>query len=187
MHNVRRARIAALILAAGSAAALASSSPVSAQNLKCEDLPKPIVYGVGGSAQSPLFSKLGAALAASKEAPLTVVYAAPGACFAMDAFKPDESQRYILKGTAKYTLADKTEKTCDLPTAGVDAAFGSMQVGPTLCAGVEKLYDGLGDFEGPISTTNFIVPLMSSENSISAEAAYFVFGWGPSGEVAPWT
>ncbi|MET0386778.1 MAG: hypothetical protein ABW321_12505 [Polyangiales bacterium] len=173
------ARIAALILAAGTGA-----SSAHAQNVDCESLPKPLIYGVGGSAQRPLFSKLGAKLAASTES-LTVVYASPGACFAMDAFNPDED--YKITGTANYTLEDGTEKTCQLPAAGVKAAFGSMQVGPTLCPNVEKLYDGVGDFEGPVSTTNFIVPVQSSQNAISAEAAYFVFGFGDQGQADPWT
>jgi hypothetical protein len=184
MNIVSGARIAALILVAGTSSAVGLGSRASAQNLDCESLPKPLVYGVGGSAQRPLFSKLGAKLAASSE-PLTVVYASPGACFAMDAFKPDGD--YKLTGTANYTLGDGMEKTCQLPTAGVKAGFGSMQVGPTLCPNVEKLYDGVGDFEGPVSTTNFIVPVQSSQNSISAEAAYFVFGFGDQGQADPWT
>jgi hypothetical protein len=182
MNPLRRAGIA-LILAAVGGVAPPFSSQASAQNVDCETLPKPILYGVGGSAQRPLFSKLGAKLAASTE-PLTVVYASPGACFAMDAFDPDED--YKLTGTANYTGEDGTEKTCQLPTAGVKAAFGSMQVGPTLCPNVDKLYDGVGDFEGPVSTTNFIVPKQSSQNVISAEAAYFVFGFGDQGQAEPW-
>jgi hypothetical protein len=182
MNLVRSAGIA-LVLAAVGGVAPPLSSHVAAQNVDCESLPTPIVYGVGGSAQRPLFSKLGAKLAASSE-PLSVVYASPGACFAMDAFDPDED--YKLTGTANYTGSDGTEKTCQLPAAGVKAAFGSMQVSPTLCPNVTKLYDGVGDFEGPVSTTNFIVPVQSSQNVISAEAAYFVFGFGDQGEADPW-
>lgn len=182
MNSLRRAGIA-LILAAVGGIAPPWSSSAAAQNIDCESLPKPILYGVGGSAQRPLFSKLGAKLAASEER-LTVVYASPGACFAMDAFNPDED--YKLTGTANYTLEDGSEKTCQLPAAGVKAAFGSMQVGATLCPNVTKLYDGVGDFEGPVSTTNFIVPVQSSQNVISAEAAYFVFGFGDQGRAEPW-
>jgi hypothetical protein len=184
MKNAEGARIAALILVAVMSTASAWSSRASAQNVDCESLTKPLVYGVGGSAQRPLFSKLGAKLAASAT-PLTVIYASPGACFAMDAFDPAED--YKLTGTANYTLGDGTEKTCQLPAAGVKAAFGSMQVGATLCPNVEELFDGVGDFEGPVSTTNFIVPVQSSQSSISAEAAYFVFGFGDQGKAEPWT
>ncbi|HTU61550.1 MAG TPA: hypothetical protein VMF89_24010, partial [Polyangiales bacterium] len=66
MNSLRRAGIA-LILAAVGGAAPPLSSLVSAQNVDCETLPQPILYGVGGSAQRPLFSKLGAKLAASEE------------------------------------------------------------------------------------------------------------------------
>ena len=182
MNSLRRAGIA-LILAAVGGTAPRLCSLASAQNVDCEALPRPILYGVGGSAQRPLFSRLGAKLAASEQN-LTVVYASPGACFAMDAFDPGED--YKLTGTANYTLEDGTEKTCQLPAAGVQAAFGSMQVGATLCPNVSALYEGVGDFEGPVSTTNFIVPVQSSQNAISAEAAYFVFGFGDQGQAEPW-
>jgi hypothetical protein len=165
-------------------ASLALQSHAQAQNVNCDTLAQPILYGVGGSAQRPLFSKLGASLSAAAE-PATLVYASPGACVAMDAFNP--AQDYKLTGTANYTLADGVEKTCQLPTAGVKADFGSMQNGPKLCPGVDKLWDGVGDFEGPIGTVAFIVPSQSSQNSISAEAAYFVFGFGAEGKVDPWT
>ena len=42
-------------------------------------------------------------------------------------------------------------------------------------------------FEGPIGTTNLIVPVASSQTSISAEAAHFVFGFGNESAVEPWT
>jgi hypothetical protein len=50
----------------------------------------------------------------------------------------------------------------------------------------------VGDFLGPIQAYEFIVPYQSTQTVISAEAAYFVFGFNagastPSYPVAPWT
>jgi hypothetical protein len=179
MNLAMRAAGAVLTLAA----MLALHRVAHAQNVNCDTLPAPVLYGVGGSAQRPLFSKLGAKLAAASS-PVTIVYASPGACFSLDPFKPSED--YKLTGTANYTLADGAEKTCQLPAAGTKADFGSAQTGAKLC-GVDKLWDGVGDFQGPIGTTNFIVATQSTQNSISAEAAYFVFGFGDQGKASPWT
>jgi len=49
------------------------------------------------------------------------------------------------------------------------------------------LPSNLQDFLGPVQTMTFVVPKTSPERSISAEAAYYVFGFGPDSGVAPWT
>ena len=49
------------------------------------------------------------------------------------------------------------------------------------------------DYQGPVQAMTFVVPSGSTESAISAEAAYFVFGFGGhdqpgmSDQVAPWT
>jgi hypothetical protein len=43
------------------------------------------------------------------------------------------------------------------------------------------------DFPGPIQTMTIVVPRQSSQKSISALAAYFVFGFGADSGVPPWT
>src|SRR5262249_38272776 len=43
------------------------------------------------------------------------------------------------------------------------------------------------DFFGPNQVMNFVVPTASSQTLISAEAAYFVFGFGMAGKADPWT
>ena len=48
---------------------------------------------------------------------------------------------------------------------------------------------GIGEFFGPNQIMNFVVPTASSQNIISAQAAYLVYGFpqgGPSSGVAPW-
>jgi len=148
----------------------------------CEDLPNPVI-GVGGSASKPLLGLVGAALASSPE-PLTVIYQAPGACLGITPYVDNTP----VTGTANYWLADGTEEVCDLPLAGVVPDYGMLGVQATLCEGVEALPPGIGDFPGPVTSWSLIVPNSSSQTSISAEAVYFVYGYGAAlGQVSPWT
>ena len=132
---------------------LGAAARVHAQDVVyCDTLPEPIIYGAGGSAQTGLIGQLASRLAgaANPDDRVTIVYAAPGACKAMDALNPDaEDADRLVKGTASYWDAGNPKaKTCQLPDDGVQAAFGSMQQYAEFCPGVEKLYEGVGDFKG---------------------------------------
>jgi hypothetical protein len=163
------------------AACLATAAPARADNPKCADLPQP-VYGLGGSAYKPLIGKTAAALTKAGW-PRTVVYQAPGACFGINGIIAGTK----ITGTASYWGADGKELTCDLPVAGSDPAFASMGNYATSCAGVTELPADVGDFPAPVQAFTLIVPAASSQQSISAEAAYLAFGLGAEGEAAPWT
>lgn len=168
-----------LTAAALLAATLACSSAHAQQ--PCSDLPRP-VYGIGGSAAKPLIGGVAAALSGLAD-PITVVYQAPGACFGINAYIDDAP----LTGTASYWTAAGEEQLCDLPAPdGVPADFAYMGVNPEACAG-GFLPEGIGNFEGPISGWSLIVPEASSQRSISSEALYFVYGFGPEGMASPWT
>ena len=45
----------------------------------------------------------------------------------------------------------------------------------------------MGLFSGPVQTMEFVVPVTSTQSSISNEAAYMVWGFGAGSGVAPWT
>jgi hypothetical protein len=49
------------------------------------------------------------------------------------------------------------------------------------------LPDDARDFPAPVQTLNVIVGVNSQEQSISAEALYFIYGFGNAGQAAPWT
>lgn len=172
-------RLAALLLPVG--AILCSASPALA--IPCSTLPAP-VYGLGGSAAKPLLGKVGAALAGATPAS-TVVFQSPGACFGIYGLLDSRK----LTGTSSYWTPDGKEETCDLPTEGVSIDFANMGNSAPLCPDVQTpiAEAGIGDFLGPVQAFNLIVPLASSQLSISAEAAYYVFGLGAAGGVAPWT
>jgi hypothetical protein len=160
------------------------STPAHAggEEILCTDLPNPVI-GVGGSASKPLLALVGAALASTAE-PRTVVYQAPGACFGITTYV-DETPA---TGTASYWDADGTEQTCSFPVTGVLPDFGMLGVQGTLCEGVEAIPSGIGSFSGPITSWSLLVPAASSQTSISAEATYFVYGFGAAeGRVSPWT
>ena len=40
---------------------------------------------------------------------------------------------------------------------------------------------GIGAFEGPVQPYVFVVPAASSQTALTAEEAYFVFGFGAAG------
>ncbi len=167
----------------GAAAALAALLlPVAAQAVDCDTLTNPI-YGTGGSAQKPLLALLAARLAALSP-PRTLVYSSPGACFAINAFTATPTR---ITGTPSYWTAGGVEATCTVPVTGQAADFGCMGNSVTQCAGITALPAGVGEVEGPVTAWNFFVPAASSQQSISSAAAYFVFGFGNTGGVAPWT
>lgn len=147
----------------------------------CDSLPRPVI-GVGGSASKPLLARLGRRLAGTPS-PITLAYASPGACFGITPYVDGAP----ITGTASYWLADGTEQTCRLPTAGIAPDFGMMGTQATLCSGVTAIPAGIGEFRGPVTGWNILVPTESSQTSISAEALYFIYGFGPTGGVSPWT
>jgi hypothetical protein len=150
----------------------------------CSDLPNPI-YGLGGSASKPLLAKVSKNLNALTGADqATIVFQAPGACLGIYALLNNTS----ITGTASYWDSSGTEKTCDLPSGGQVVEFANMANSHVLCPLAPTALPGdIGDYEGPVNTVNVIVPLASSQTSISGAAAYLLFGLGAGGQAAPWT
>ena len=180
MVSLRKAQHYSTISLGTVALGLVTQSVGAQANPLCAELPPPIIYGVGGSAQRPVLGKFAAKLRGA----ITVVYAAPGACNAIFYLRDGTK----LKGTANYWEPDGTQKSCDLPVLGVDVNYGFMGNTELGCDGVSTLPANIGKYWGPVETANFIVPTAgSSESAITAEAAYFVFGFGGTlGKVDPW-
>ena len=161
-----------------------------AQN--CLELPNPVI-GAGGSASVPLLARVGAALRSSATPAVTVIYQSPGACFGITPYVDGTT----ITGTASYRdppaagsppNTPPVQRTCSLPITGVVPDFGMMGTAGTLCEGVEAIPAGIGDFAGPVTSWSLIVPSASTQQVISAEAAYFIYGFGPvEGQASPWT
>jgi len=87
------------------------------------------------------------------------------------------------------------EEKCDLPFDPDDPDEPEIipdivlsDVFATTCADFPNGLGTVQDFQGPVLGFGFIVPPASSAVSISAEAAYLVFGFGAaSNVVSPWT
>lgn len=175
--NPRRA--ARLVGAAAALGALLASGQALA--VDCASLPNPL-YGRGGSAAKPVIGKIAGALTKAGGQP-TVVYQAPGACFGINSLISGEK----MTGSASYWDADSKEQTCDLPLTGVEVDFANMGNKATLCPGITELPAGIGDFSSTAQAFDLFVPKASSQTSISAEAVYFVYGFGAQGQAEPWT
>lgn len=166
------------------AAVTAFSSVAQAQVLPCTDyqLPNPI-YGAGGSAVTPTIKAVATALASLTD-PITILYSDPGACDGYLDFKAGSTTRNF-----RFWSSTGTETQCSAPLEGQALDFGHMAQPVEACAG-ETRPDDVGDFLGPTLSFNILTDKDSAETSISAEALYFIYGWGgqtAGSEVPPWT
>lgn len=170
-------RIAAAIGAAAAASLFAPTTFAA----DCASLPNP-VYVTGSSAVKPFLVKLGAALSKASPA-VTIVYKGQGSCNGPDAIVNGTK----MTGTAVYWDGVASgDQSCDLDIAGQVADVGVSDVFAASCPNITPTASE-GDFFGPVQVMNMVVPKASSQTSISAEAAYFVFGFGAAGKAAPWT
>ncbi len=176
----------ALTLAAAASAVLAASSEARASNPNCSALPGTILYGAGGSAQQPLLAQIGTQLA-KLASPISVVYSDSGSACAgyQDLVTPTS-----ISGTALYWDGSGATLTCVLDPGGDPVTFAVMGNAPNLCSGVTGLAAGFGQFLGSVQAIDFIVPASSSQQSISTEAAYYIWGFDASDAnhtVSPWS
>ncbi|MBX3183805.1 MAG: hypothetical protein KIT72_06750 [Polyangiaceae bacterium] len=112
--------------------------------------------------------------------PITVLFSDPGACTGYAQFVDNR-----ITGTLQYWTAAGTRETCDPPLTGQPADFAHMGNTADFCAGGVLPAD-VGDFGAPIQTINLITDKDSSQTALSAEALYFIFGFGSEAQVTPW-
>jgi len=177
----------AALLAGGAVSATAHTA--SAGSVDCTALKNP-VYIAGGSAAKPHLVALAGVLGNS----VSIIYAAPTACIGLEDVVASPAQTEV--ASASYIDASTTPPTVETCTGagatpfpaiyvdiGVSGAFPSSCITPAITVGA-----GYQDFQGPIEAFEVAVPWGSSQNSISADAAYVVFGWGgETYKVTPWT
>jgi len=168
-----------LVLLVGARAALAAD---------CTTLPGP-VYLAGSTAAKPFVALVGKTLAAQSP-PVTVVYTGQGSCTGVDAILNGTPLKGMGPTALSHWDAAGVEQKCDLSPEGpaVLADVGISDVFATTCYRLPGgLPSNVADFLGPVQTMTFVVPVASPEMSISAEAAYYVYGFGASSGVEPWT
>jgi hypothetical protein len=182
MHRYSRRR--ALVGGLG-ACALMTAAP-KAHAIDCTALSPAgtTIYGAGGSSQEPFVAQLASALA-SLSPPIWVVYNDTGsACVGyQDLVTPTTIASGLYWDTAGGKLS-----SCTLATPA-QTTFAIMGNSPKQCPQTTGLASGFGQFLGSVQSVDFVVPFQSSQQSISTEAAYYLWGFGGVGSnsVAPWT
>jgi hypothetical protein len=150
----------------------------------CTDLPSP-VFVTGSTAAKPILVQLARYLG-SLASPITIVYQGQGSCSGVDAIL----SATLLQGTATFSTWDSsgTEVKCDVPaSAPVVADIGVSDVFASTCFSLPGgLPTNVSDFLGPVQAMTFVTRKGSPELSISAEAAYNIYGFGNNSGVAPW-
>ena len=144
-----------------------------------------VVYITGSSAAKPFLQQIAQQLTAQN---VFIVYESTGSCIGVDAAvngTPMTTGPSAAALSATYwDSSASTGVACDLPSEGVSADIGASDVFAQSCAGFELAnLDALQvrDAHGPIQTMTFAVPANSAYAEISAEAAYFAFGFGANG------
>jgi hypothetical protein len=149
------------------------------------------VYMQVGDTQVNLMNRLGRALRDNTGHEITIAYFATGSCTNMNAIY----KKTPITAALSYipsTLEDPNwtpampPLQCSPPTGGQVPDIANMIVFPSSCP--NSVPPGfVRTFTGPAQSMVMAVPIASSQTAITFEEAYFVFGFGAAGMVAPWT
>lgn len=177
------AAVAALAALAAPRAADAGGLPA------CASLPNPVYLQIGDT-QQPLVKELGRALRDNTPFPLTLIYVTAGSCTniaAMYASTPLTTNLLYVPSAAEdptWTPA-MPARSCTVPTGGVVPDIANSNVFISACD-TNPVPAGVGVYTGPIQAYVLAVPEASTETAITAEEAYFTFGFGAAGMITPW-
>lgn len=179
-------RLAPLLCAGAAVAAGAtlSGDALAQTTVACSSLPG-ATYLVGSASGQSYIAALSAAAAANN---ITYIFQSADSCVAVEALLIGG----LLTGTATYWTpgtAGPVANTCSLDANGTPVDIAVSDVYFTSCPGhATPLPTPPSEAFGPIQIFGFAVPRASSQTAISAEAAYFVFGFGAArAQVQPWT
>jgi hypothetical protein len=173
---------AAALWLIGHAAARAQAQPL------CDDLPNPLYLQVGDT-QEPLIKALGRELR-DEARPISLIYVTSGSCTNVEAIYSGvpitANPKYVPSSEedAGWKAADPAP-SCTIAAEGhaVDVANSALFVS---ACNPDDPPDGVALFQGPVQGYGFVVPEASKQVAITAEEAYFVFGFGSAGKVTPW-
>ncbi|MEO7109779.1 MAG: hypothetical protein ABI183_05035 [Polyangiaceae bacterium] len=148
----------------------------------------PVVY-VAGTVK-PYVSAIARALYNDPN-PITIVYKGITSCLGIDAVLNSTP----ISGTGSYfdpgSSTTGNEVMCDLPVPEGGTLFadiGSSDVFAPTCFSLSGgLPPSVQDNFGPVQAMGFVVPTASTEHSISAAAAYYIYGLGAgAANITPW-
>ena len=172
--------IAVLALAGAERAAHAAS---------CDTLPNPIYLQVGDT-QLNLMKRLARQLRNNTPKPITLVFVTSGSCTNITAIYT----RVPITGNMQYVPSSAEDGnwtptsatlTCTAPGAGVVPDIANSALLNSACTAAAP--PATVHLEhGPVQAYVLGVPIGSSQVAITYEEAYFVFGFGAAGMIAPW-
>lgn len=149
----------------------------------------PIIYGAGGSGPRDVVGALAVQLESGDD-PVFVVYKDDGGSCS-GAYALTGLADPTITGSAVYWPAETGSKTtCNLPLAGATVDFAFLDVQATNCpsiGGDASLLDGLVHVSGAADPVAVLVPVGSTQQAISSEAFYLVYGFGAAAGIEPWT
>jgi ABC-type phosphate transport system substrate-binding protein len=179
-----------LVLPANLGSVPALVNPQPPPTMPCEHPSRPnVIFATGSTNLLPLLKAV-APLLAADDPPFTVVYQPQTSCKgAGSMFEADPAKRVIKdipNNWAFFYDPAGGKNYCLLNAAGNPVDIGESDVYARTCGYDTKAE--VADYPGPIQAITFVVPAASSQMSISAEAAHFLFGAGGNmGLVPPWT
>ncbi|MGC4067129.1 MAG: hypothetical protein QM784_21315 [Polyangiaceae bacterium] len=146
----------------------------------CDELDGKVILLTGSSAARPYLQQIAQQLSTEK---VFLVYVSSGSCSGVDAIV----NRTPVRTVATYWDGPASAgKSCRIPAEGWSADLGISDVFVQTCPGFELASleaQQVKDAHGPIQTMAFVTPTTSRYGEISAQAAYFVFGFGAEGQV----
>lgn len=169
--------------------AVAIAVPDSAVAAPCDTLPNPIYLQVGDT-QTNLMKRLGRAMRDNTPKPVTLVFTTSGSCTNIQAIYT----RVPFTGNMQYipsTLEDPTWTptsptiACTPPAGGVVPDVANSALYNSACT-PDAPPATVVLAEGPKQAYVMAVPIASSQTAITMEEAYFTFGFGIAGMIAPW-
>lgn len=176
-------RVPVLALPAVLLTALADAPHAHAQTIDCTTVPNGVL-GIGAGAAVPFIKAIAMELAAAGD-DITPIFSDPGSCPSFNALLSSTP----LDKTGRYWDASGKEYTCNYPSGGtrtVDWATSPQAV--DTCQGL-TVPPTIGVHYGPNGGFSMIVPTSSTAQAITADALYYIFGFGPGSghDVEPWT
>ena len=178
--------------AADAASTTETGGEAGASAVSCNDLPNPIYLQIGDT-QEPHIKDLGKRLRDTGVADqrMTVIYVTTGSCTNIEAMykgiKITVNPKYIPSAAENPTWTPQmASPTCTIDAAGKDIEIANSALLIDACT-KDPTPAGIGTFQGANQAYLFVVPEASSQKGLTAEEAYFVFGFGGAGMAQPWT
>jgi hypothetical protein len=181
-------RTLAIVLVTLTAPQVVDAAPCDSLNLGT------VVYAQVGDTQTNLMKRLGRALRDNTGRPIALVWKTSGSCANIDliynqAVIPAAATMQYVPSIAEDPAWTPTSPTltCEIPAgAGVVPDIANSALFNSACPGGATTPAHVKQTVGPTQAYVMAVPEASSQTAITFEEAYFVFGFGTAGMIAPW-